>query len=187
MSHWKPEAVVKTLPPGAASCGEQPPLCPWAPGGSGAHTAIRTIPSSAPSSIMKMERGSRLPSGTTSTGRTPSSRRTAMRSSSATPMSFATSCAGEGSCRMPLALLSLLPAYAHSVSPPSPAGGLVEWLSVQFSHDCVFLVGTDQTKCPPLAVFPGRCCGCLVQALCAGCSHCKVTFYMPTPHFPDMQ
>lgn len=38
-----------------------------------------------------------------------------MRSSHLPPMSFATSCAGEGSCRMPLALLSLLPACAHSV------------------------------------------------------------------------
>ncbi|XP_027422944.1 serine/threonine-protein phosphatase PGAM5, mitochondrial isoform X1 [Bos indicus x Bos taurus] len=127
VSHWKPEAVVKKTPPGAASCGEQPPLCPWAPGGSGAHTAsIRTIPSSAPSSIMKMEHGSRPPSGTISTGRTPSSRRTAMRSSSATPMSFATSCAGR--CSSLQKAGSAFPSTTAAL-PTWWSGPMAEWLS----------------------------------------------------------
>lgn len=84
VSHWKPEAVVKRPPtptPLAAAS-------PWGGQGSARH--------SAPSSITRMEPGSRLPSGTTSTGPTPSSRRTATRSSCATPTSSATSCAGEG-------------------------------------------------------------------------------------------
>lgn len=88
----------------ARGCGKNSPgqaaplLCPDSgPSFPDAREAsIRTSPLSAPSSITKMARGSRLPSGTTSTGLMPSSRRTVMRSSSATPMSSVTSCAGEG-------------------------------------------------------------------------------------------
>eukprot|EP00071_Canis_lupus_P017545 XP_013963501.1 serine/threonine-protein phosphatase PGAM5, mitochondrial isoform X3 [Canis lupus familiaris] len=63
-----------------------PPVSHWKP--------EAVIPCSAPSSIMKMEPGLRPPSGTTSIGQMSSSRKTVTRSSSAMPMSSATSCAG---------------------------------------------------------------------------------------------
>lgn len=91
------------VPLEAGGCGKTPtplgstPAPPLHPSACGPRAAsVLKVPYSAPSSITKTGPGSRPPSGTTSTGRTPSSRRTAMRSSSATPTSSATSCAGEG-------------------------------------------------------------------------------------------
>uniref|UniRef100_A0A9L0TKS4 Serine/threonine-protein phosphatase PGAM5, mitochondrial n=1 Tax=Equus caballus TaxID=9796 RepID=A0A9L0TKS4_HORSE len=119
VSHWKPEAVVKTSPQRwSSSLGSSlhsvllgslsPPLpltpAPAVAGHPFPDLGMASVPPPCSSffplpasSITKMEPGLRPPSGTTSTGQTPSSRRTVTRSSSATPMSSATSYAGEGS------------------------------------------------------------------------------------------
>uniref|UniRef100_A0A8I3WLU0 Serine/threonine-protein phosphatase PGAM5, mitochondrial n=1 Tax=Callithrix jacchus TaxID=9483 RepID=A0A8I3WLU0_CALJA len=84
---------------GSASTG---PAVPCFPGSDGLRPSdpcltlysTLTVLHSAPSSITKMEPGSRPPSGTISTGQTPGRRRTVMRSSSVTPTSSATLCAG---------------------------------------------------------------------------------------------
>uniref|UniRef100_A0A8D0RF27 Serine/threonine-protein phosphatase PGAM5, mitochondrial n=1 Tax=Sus scrofa TaxID=9823 RepID=A0A8D0RF27_PIG len=77
-------------------------------------------------SITKMARGSRLPSGTTSTGLMPSSRRTVMRSSSATPMSSVTSCAGR--CSSPQKAGSVFPSTT-AASPTWWSGQMAAWRS----------------------------------------------------------
>lgn len=119
----------------AGGCGKVPAAvvsCPRPrprPGPPAPQPPPAQAPRSAPSSITRTGPGSRRPSAVTSTGRTPSSRRTVTRSSSATPTSSATSCAGEGSHGRHY------PPMAWT--PPTGPGGF----SGRTSHGHVFLVG----------------------------------------------